>query len=145
VSKKEEKDVKQVVGAPEIVRPNKRQGAFIRALLLAASGAEQDDLKALFNQLLPYEKQLALVYAWFFKMLEWVESGDEEAAHEARGQLQTLFLSLLGQLMRLAKKKKDNATKRWAGELLAIIGAALRSRRTSCAKRMRRILRWKRS
>ena len=134
MSKKRGKDVKQLVGAPEVARPNKRQGAFLRTLLLDAPRGARGELKALFDQLLPYEKQLALVYAWFFKMLEWVESGDKKAGHEARAELQTLFLSLLGQLMRLAKRKKDYATKRWAGELLAIIGVSIEKQ----AKKLRK-------
>jgi hypothetical protein len=101
--------------------------------LLDAPRGARGELKALFEELLPYEKQLALVYDWFFKMLEWVESGDEKTAHEARGELQTLFLSLLGQLIRLAKKK-DNATKRWTGEVLAIIGVSIEKR----AKKLRK-------
>jgi hypothetical protein len=135
VSKKRGKDVKQLVGAPEIARPNQRQCAFVRALLLDAPSAARGELKALFEELLPYEKQLALVYDWFFKMLEWIESGDEKVALEARGELQTLFLPLLGQSMRLAKrKKKDNATERWAGELLAIIGVSIEKQ----AKKLRK-------
>jgi hypothetical protein len=105
-------------GAPDIARPDKRQGAFIRALF---EGAPLDKLKALFNELLPYEKQLAFVYAWFFERLEEVKGSDIEPANSARGELQTLLRNVLEQLEPLALDKKDRVAKQWAGRLLAHI------------------------
>jgi hypothetical protein len=72
-----------------------------------------------------YERQLCFVYAWFFEMLEMIESDDLEAAREARAELQTLLLNTLPQLRRLALKKKDEETKRWAGMILGNIYASI--------------------
>ena len=121
MSKKERKRNRRVVGAPEIARPNKRQGAFVRAVLLDAPRSARHELKQCFDQLLPYEKQLALVYAWFFDRLELLESDDKKEANVARGELQGLFLNLKDQLMRIAQKKKGSKAKRWAGWMLAHI------------------------
>jgi hypothetical protein len=112
-------------GAPEIARPDKRQGAFIRALLEGASGSDWDKLKALFNELLPYEKQLAFVYAWFFDRWELLESDDEKEATETRVELQSLFGTHVGQLLRLALSE-ENKTQSWAGTILANIGSSVR-------------------
>jgi len=65
-----------------------------------------------------YERQLAFIYAWFLETLERVESDDKKAAPAARSELQTLFLNLLGQLLRVALKSKGSAAKKWAGEFL---------------------------
>jgi hypothetical protein len=108
-----------VDGAPEIARPDKRQGAFVRALLLDASRTARDELKALFNELLPYEKQLAFVYAWFFEMWQVLECDDGKAAKEAHVELQSLFGTYERQLLRLALSKQENKTKQWAGKMLA--------------------------
>jgi hypothetical protein len=94
----------------------------MRALLL---GAPQDKLNALFTQLLPYEKQLALVYAWFPKMFEIVESADEETAKEARVALETLLLRNVSRLLGLALGKKESDAKQWAGRLLASIARSI--------------------
>ncbi len=110
---------RNVDGAPEIAGPDKRQGAFVRALLLDAPRTARDELKALFNELLPYEKQLAFVYAWFFEMWQVLECDDGEAAKEARVELQSLFGTHERQLLRLALSKQENKTKQWAGQMLA--------------------------
>jgi len=116
---------RNVDSAPEIARPNERQGAFIRALLLNAPRSAQHELKALFNALLPYEKQLALIYAWFFEMWQTLECDVGKAAKEARAELQSLFGTHVGQLLRLALSKKANKTKQWAGMMLANIGSSI--------------------
>jgi hypothetical protein len=89
---------KLVPGAPEIAHP--------------------DDVEK-------YERQTAFVTAWFLEMLERVESTEEESAHAARCELQTLFLNGLGQSLRVALDKKESAANKWAGELLAIIGVSI--------------------
>jgi hypothetical protein len=68
-----------------------------------------------------WETQSALVMAWLFEMLDRVECDDERAAQGARGELQTLFLNLGGQLLRVALLKKDSDPKEWAGRILADI------------------------
>ena len=77
------------------------------------------------NDVEKYERQAAFVTAWFLEMLERVESAEEESAHAARCELQTLFLNGLGQWLRVALDKKESAANRWAGELLAIIGVSI--------------------
>ena len=107
-TKKDRARVRSRIGGshPAIASPNKQQGAFIRALFLGAPRSAQRKLNTLFNELLPYEKQLALVYAWFSKMLEVVESEGEKAAQEARVALETLSLNPVRHLLRLALNKK---------------------------------------
>jgi hypothetical protein len=85
-------------GAPEIAHPSNREA---------------------------YEYQLSLITAWFFEMWERIGSDDEKAAHEARVELQTLFLNFLGQLLRLAYAKKGSATNKWAGATLASVGVSI--------------------
>lgn len=116
---------RNVDGAPEIARPDKRQGAFIRALLEGAPNSARDKLKALFNELLPYEKQLALVYAWFFDRWELLECDAEKAANEARVELQSLFGKHVRQLLRLALNGNKEKTKQWAGRMLANIASSV--------------------
>jgi hypothetical protein len=117
---------RNVDGAPEIARPNKQQGAFIRALFRDAPHSALDKLNALFNELLPYEKQLAFVYAWFLEMWEVLESDDEKTANEARVELQSLFRKHVGQLLRQALSNKHSEAKQWAGMILANIGSTVR-------------------
>ncbi|HEU5247017.1 MAG TPA: hypothetical protein VFU09_08005 [Candidatus Udaeobacter sp.] len=111
-------------GAPEIACPDKRQGAFVRALFEDAPSGVRDKFKALFNELLPYEKQLCFIYAWFFKMWERMAS-DGEAGREARAELQTLFGTHVGQLLRLALEKKEGKTKQCAGTMLANMASSV--------------------
>jgi hypothetical protein len=68
-----------------------------------------------------YERQCCFIYAWWFEMLERVEGADEKAARHARGELQTLFLNLGGQLLRIALSEGRGDAKKWAGKLLADI------------------------
>ncbi len=68
-----------------------------------------------------WETQSAFVLAWTFEMLDRVEGADEKAAQAARGELQTLFLNLGGQLLRVALSKKDSDANQWAGRVLADI------------------------
>jgi hypothetical protein len=72
-----------------------------------------------------YERQMAEIEAWFFKTLEITESVDVEAANAARGDLQTLLLALVEQLLRIARKSTRGDARRWAGELLASIGQSV--------------------
>jgi len=112
-------------GAPEIARPDKRQGAFVRFLLLGAPRSARRELNAFFDQLLPYEKQLTFVNAWFLEMHDKVRDGDAEAAGEARAELQTLFLNHVAQLLRFARERKKSKTKQWAGIMLASVGVSV--------------------
>ena len=68
-----------------------------------------------------WELQTKMIEASFFEMLERVESKDKKAACAARGELQTLFLNGLGQLLRLAFEAKDKDASEWACKLLADI------------------------
>jgi hypothetical protein len=72
-----------------------------------------------------WETQNAFVTAWLFEMLERVECGDEKAAQGARGELQTFFLNLGGQLLRVALSKKDGDAKQWTCRMLADIFASI--------------------
>src|SRR5262245_9083918 len=92
---------KPVPGAPEIARP--------------------DDGER-------YERQMALVIAWFLEMWERMSLSDDEPGqprHEARVELQTLLLNTIGQVLRVGVSEKDGLAKKWAGELLAIIGVSI--------------------
>jgi hypothetical protein len=89
------KEVLRVVsGAPEIAHPDDRES---------------------------YERQMAFIYAWFLETWERTASDDENAAHSARAELQTLWLNALGALLKLALEKKDSSVKQWAGMILASI------------------------
>jgi hypothetical protein len=83
-----------------------------------------------------WETQTALVTDWLFEMLDRIECDDETAAREARAELQTFFLNIGGQLLRVALSKKDSHAKKrkngrqkkqsdsathWAGRVLADI------------------------
>jgi hypothetical protein len=94
VSKKREKDVKQLVGAPEI--------------------AHSDDGER-------WELQTAFVTAWVLEMWERVGGADKKIAHETRAELQTFFLNNLGQMLRLALADRQSNAKRWACRVLADI------------------------
>jgi hypothetical protein len=72
-----------------------------------------------------YERQAEFVTAWFFEMLERLESTDEKSAHAARCELQTLFLNGLGQALRVALDEKESTANKWARELLAIIWSGI--------------------
>jgi hypothetical protein len=97
-------------GAPDIARPDEKE---------------------------KYERQLAFIYAWWFEMLERIEGGDEEAATEARAELQTLFLNLGGQVLRVAQSKKRGGAKKWAGKLLADIYKSIEKHEKKLTKRNR--------
>ena len=84
------------------------------------------------GELLPYEKQLALIYAWFFTMWRVLERNDGKAARndgkaakEARGELQSLFFTHVQQVLRLALAEKENETKQWAGMMLGNIVSSI--------------------
>jgi hypothetical protein len=68
-----------------------------------------------------WETQSAFVLAWIFEMLDRAESADEKAARGARGELQTFFLNLGGQLLRVALSKEGSDANQWAGRVLADI------------------------
>src|SRR5215470_15842044 len=91
ISKKEDAPV---VGAPDIAHPG-------------------DEAK--------YERRCALVTEWWDEMLKLAASGNETEGHEARCELQTLFLNSVEQWLQLASDKKASDAKKWAHELLAII------------------------
>lgn len=123
--KKRKRDRRVVGGAPEIAHPNKRQGVFVRALLLQGPHSARSELKAIFDQLLPYEKQRSLVYAWLLDIHDEVASGDVAVAGAARAELQTFILYHVERLLRLANQTKNRETKRWAGMMLASIGVGI--------------------
>jgi hypothetical protein len=81
-----------------------------------------------------YERQLGLVYAWFFEMWERMSLNDDQSGHEARVELQTLLLNTMGQVFRVAQKSKAAVAKKWAGELLAIIGERIRKHNKNLCK-----------
>ena len=122
---KRRKKPSQPCGDPSIARPNKQQGNFIRALLLHAPTTAKAELKVLFNELLPYEKQLALVYAWFFEMLRIVDNDDEAPAREACVALQIPFRKSVGRLLQLALGRRESIAKKWAGTMLANIAVSI--------------------
>jgi len=74
---------------------------------------------------LPFEKQLALIYAWFFEMWERVKIDNGAVAEEARADLQTLLLNSVAQLLPLGLGRKQCKAKQWAGIMLASIGASV--------------------
>jgi hypothetical protein len=88
------KALRLVPGAPEVAHPSEKE---------------------------KYEHQIALIYAWFLETWERTASDDENAAHSARAELQTLWLNALGALLKLALEKKDSSVKQWAGMMLASI------------------------
>jgi hypothetical protein len=75
-----------------------------------------------------YEWQTTFVTAWFLEMWERMTLNDDKSGqpgHEARVELQTLLLNTIGQVLRIALGEKDGLAKKWAGELLAIIGVSI--------------------
>jgi len=68
-----------------------------------------------------WETQRSFVLAWVFEMLDRVECDDQKVGREARAELQTLFLNLGGQFLRVALAKNDADAKKWAGRMLADI------------------------
>src|SRR5262249_24376345 len=61
-----------------------------------------------------YEHQVGSIYEWLIETLERTESMDVKAAHAARGELQTLILNLVKQLLRIALKSTRGDARRWA-------------------------------
>lgn len=88
------KALRLVPGAPEVAHPSEKE---------------------------KYEHQIAFIYAWFLETWERTASDDENAAHSARAELQTLWLNALGALLKLALEKKGSSVKQWAGMMLASI------------------------
>src|SRR5262249_3327164 len=84
----------EIHGAPEIARPDDQEKA---------------------------ETQSAFVLAWLFEMVGRVECDDEKAAQGARDELQTLFLNVGGELLRIALSDGNCDAKQWAGGVLADI------------------------
>jgi hypothetical protein len=74
-----------------------------------------------------YERQIAFITAWIFEMGERMRIDDDKPSQpgqEARAELQSLLLNTIGQVLRVARGSKDGVAKKWAGELLAIIGVS---------------------
>jgi hypothetical protein len=67
-----------------------------------------------------YEWQRSFVYGWFNEKLERLKGDDVNAARSARAALEPLFLEFTA-LLDFAEAGRDEATKQWAGRLLANI------------------------
>jgi hypothetical protein len=75
-----------------------------------------------------YERQICFIYAWFFEMWERIRvdgANPGQPGHQARVELQTLLFNTIGQVLGVAEKSNAGVAKKWAGELLAIIGVSL--------------------
>jgi hypothetical protein len=67
-----------------------------------------------------YEWQRSFVYGWFNEMLEKLKGDCVNAAGNARAALEPLYLEFTA-LLEFAEAGRDEATKQWAGALLANI------------------------
>jgi hypothetical protein len=109
----------KVDGDPEIACPNKRLAAFARDLFLEAPRDARDELNVLFNELLPYERQLALVDAWFFGMQKLASEDHPFHQQDERCCVRCGTIVCNGNLGRLRRQKRVDR--------LAVVSALLLS------------------